>query len=81
MLTKRTNILFNKELWAVLLAQSKEEKSSVGELVRRAVSDRYTQKDVIARRKDAFEQVLRIRPKEYHGKIDYKKLINYGRKY
>lgn len=80
MLSKRTNILFDDELWAVLLAQSKIENSSVGELVRRAVVDKYSKKEAIARRKEIFEQILRIRPAAARGKIDYKELINYGRK-
>jgi len=81
MLSRRTNILFDNELWAVLLAQSKVEKSSVGELVRRAVVDKYSKKEVLARRKEAIAHILRIRPAPARGKIDYKELINYGRKY
>lgn len=81
MLTKRTNILFDNELWAVLAAASKAEKASIGELVRRAVGDRYAKVDLLARRKAAFEHILKIRPAPARGKIDYKELINYGRKY
>jgi len=81
MLTRRTNILFDDTLWAILAAKSKSEKSSIGELVRRAVADTYGHKDVIARRKAVFDHIIRIRPAPVHGKIDYKELINYGRKY
>ena len=81
MLTKRTNILFDEQLWAVLSAASKAEKSSIGALVRRAVADRYVKNDVLARRKEVFDHIVKIRPAPVRGKIDYKALINYGRKY
>lgn len=64
MLTKRTNILFDEKLWEILTRLAQEKKTSVGDLVRKAV-----------------EAILRHRPTPVKGKIDYKALINAGRKY
>jgi hypothetical protein len=37
MLTKRTNILFNDDLWDLLTSVARKEKSSLGEVVRKAI--------------------------------------------
>lgn len=81
MLTKRTNILFDNDLWNLLTTVAEKEKSSVGEIVRRAVKKVYTEQDFKQKRLDAWKTILRVRPKPFLGKIDYKVLINYGRKY
>lgn len=81
MLTKRTNILFSEELWKKLLKSAEVKKISVGEFVRRAVKEKYTQETDLEQRKQLLERIERIRPKPVKGKIDYKALINYGRKY
>jgi hypothetical protein len=80
MLTRRTNILFDETQWAILAAESKAQKTSIGELVRHAVADTYGHKDLIARRKAIFDRIIKIRPAAVRGTIDYKELINYGRK-
>lgn len=77
MLTKRTNILFDRELWALLAAQSKVEKSSIGELVRRAVVHVYGDTNRTIRIAKARETILKERKK--FRKIDYSALIDYGR--
>ena len=81
MLTKRTNILFENELWDLLVAVAQREKTSVGEVVRKAVRKVYSEDEISRRRTEACKRILAIRPKPYPGKIDYKELINYGRKY
>ena len=80
MLTKRTNILFENELWDLLVAVAQREKSSVGEVVRKAVRKVYSEDEIIERRKKALETIKRIRVKQ-KGVVDYKALINEGRKY
>ncbi len=80
MLNKRTNILFDDKLWQVLTRKAKTNKTSVGELVRKAVKQTYLgEKDqkTIAK---AIETTKKIR-KTFKGRVDYKELINYGRKY
>lgn len=81
MLTKRTNILFDNELWELLTSVAKREKTSVGKIVRKTLREVYAKDEIAKRRTEACRKILAIRPKPYPGKIDYKELINYGRKY
>jgi len=80
MLTKRTNILFDERLWRLLTDRARREKASVGKLVRRACEKVYVQDEEMDGRKKAYEEILKIR-KISKKPIDYKALINYGRKY
>lgn len=80
MLTKRTNILFDAALWQTLTSVAKAKRTSIGKLVREAVKEKYTEDEVLRKRNQAFENILKLRPKPYPGKIDYKALINEGRK-
>ena len=80
MLTKRTNILFDNDLWDLLTSVARREKSSVGEVVRRAISKVYTEDNFIERKKKAFETIKKFRVQQ-RGVVDYKALINDGRKY
>jgi hypothetical protein len=79
MLTKRTNILFDEDLWFKLLTLSEMKKSSIGKLVRSAVVKAYFADDAQKRIVQAVDLTLKSR-KVYKGKIDYKKLIERGRK-
>lgn len=82
MLTKRTNILFDEDLWRTLVALARERKTSVGELVRTAVKKTYdTKQEMLERRRKAIDAVLKDRPKPFKGRIDYKALINAGRRF
>lgn len=81
MLTKRTNILFDEELWRTLVQLAKLNNTSVGKLIRDAVEEKYAKAADLEQRRQAFEAILKIRPKPVKGKIDYKALINAGRKY
>lgn len=80
MLTKRTNILFDENLWETLTAEAVKRKTSVGKLVREAVAKMYARDKELEERRKAFEHILKIR-KVSKTRIDYKALINYGRKY
>ena len=80
MLTKRTNILFDSNLWEVLTSVARREKSSVGEIVRKAVRKVYTENDYVKRKERAFETIKKFRVRQ-RGILDYKALINDGRKY
>jgi len=79
MLNKRTNILFDENLWKILTTVASRRKTSVGRLIREAVAKIYTSDEELEERKKAFEEILRIR-KVSKRRIDYKALINYGRK-
>lgn len=80
MLTKRTNILFEQELWDKLSLLAKESDVSVGELIRRAVKERYFEDN---RQEEIAKAIQRIRAlrKPQKKNINYKELINYGRRF
>jgi hypothetical protein len=80
MLTKRTNILFDNDLWELLTSVARKEKSSVGEVVRRAVNKVYRDANFNEIKKKAFEIIKKHRVRQ-KGVLDYKALINEGRKY
>lgn len=81
MLTKRTNILFDQELWQTLTAISQKQNISIGELVRRAVADTYSKRDILTKRKAVTRDILNMRPAPVKGRLEYKELINHGRKH
>lgn len=82
MLTKRVNILFDEKLWRELSNRSKREKISFGKLIRRAVEKEYleVEDEALKKRRGAIDKIFKIR-KVSKTPIDYKALINYGRKY
>ena len=80
MLNKRTNILFDDKLWRTLTDEAGKRKTSVGKLVREAVAKVYLRDEELEERRKAFDDILKIR-KVSKTRIDYKALINYGRKY
>ncbi len=79
MLTKRTNILFEEDLWEQMARLAKIRKSSIGELVRTAVREQYDLLDDVSQIKKACGTIEANRKKAKET-IDYKSLINYGRK-
>lgn len=68
MLIKRTQILFDKKLWNALVDIAKRENTSVGELVRIAVKEKYEEERRLQQRKKAIEAILAFR-KEYGKKL------------
>lgn len=78
MLDKRTNILFEEAVWKQLLARAKKEDSSVGELIRRAISQVYFQDNGRSRIVRAIAAIRSLRQSQKN--IDYKALIEYGRR-
>lgn len=81
MLTKRAQILFNNELWNRINKLAVAKKISAGQLIRDAVEKELSQEEILLQRHQAVEQIRKVRPKQIKGKIDYKELVNYGRKY
>lgn len=80
MLTKRTNILFDEKLWNLLVSHAYRQKTSVGELVRTAALKAYGNDSTQNHRKRICDTIRSIRKKQKQ-KVNYKALINYGRKY
>jgi hypothetical protein len=63
MLTKRTQILFDQQLWISLVQLAKEKDISVGELVRTAVRKEYIEEAKQERVGKAVEDILLFRKK------------------
>ena len=66
LLNKRTNILFDQQLWNHLMQIAKVKHTSVGELVRIAVRKQYAEEERQERIEKAVENILAFRKK--HGK-------------
>lgn len=81
MLNKRTNILFDENLWNKLNKYAKKNNLSVGQTVREAVKEKITSTSTMEQRKSTIQAILNHRPSSVKGKIDYKLLIDDGRKY
>ena len=82
MLTKRTNILFNEELFNQLVVLANKNNTSVGDLVRKAVVKVYYIPQRNQEKIKVFKEIIRL--KKGLGRInvkEIKELINYGRKY
>lgn len=80
MLNKRAQILFDQSVWQILVGLSEAKKESIGQLVREAVKTVYIKTAEMEIRRKAIEETERIRP-HFKGKLNYKEMINYGRKY
>jgi hypothetical protein len=85
MLSKRVQILFDEDDYVSLAKIAKGEDTSVGELVRKAVKRQYLtdREKELALRQKSYEDILAWQKKIGISKtrIDYKELINYGRKW
>lgn len=79
MLSTRINVMFDKKTWNRLKTIAKKQNATTSELVRKAVQNQYLSSEAKERRA-AIQKILEIRPKPVSGKIDYKELINDGRK-
>ena len=80
MLNKRAQILFDKDRWNKLTKIAKSQNTSVGDWVRKAVDKEFERIQELEQRRRVIDDIRRIRPAPFKGKIDYKALINYGRK-
>ncbi len=80
MLTKNAHILFDPQEWMLLTRIATEENSSVNQLVRKAVQSTYLKTARDLRIAAAVDKIIKIRP-HFKGKIDYRSLVNYGRKH
>lgn len=81
MLNKRAQILFEKKEWKAVTALAKKRKTSASAIIRGIIKDINLQEEKEIRVHKAIENIRKIRPRPVKGKIEYKELINYGRKY
>lgn len=82
MLTQRTNVLFSELDYKMLKELSKKHKKSVGELIRHAIATTY--KESKPKKKSTAQLLKEIRTlgKKANTKgINYRELVEYGRKY
>lgn len=79
MLSTRVNVMFDHRTWSHLKKIAHARKRTASDLVREAVHDCYLT-NVTKQRKKAIKHILAIRPKPVASTIDYKALINEGRK-
>ena len=83
MLTRRTNVLFDEADYANLLMHSRERNKTIGELVRQAVKRTYKVKKMDNREKILLKKIKEGWKflKNPEIPVDYKALVEYGRKY
>lgn len=84
MLNKRVHILFEEEKFNLLELLAMEKGQSVGELVRFAVQRIFIEpkEKELSDREKAFEALGKLQLlTRQKGRVDYKELIEYGRKY
>lgn len=82
MLTDRTNILLDHETRILLSFLAKKEKTSMGDLIRRAIYKVYKKNDgeIIRKRAAAIKKIRELQKKMKPLKgITYRELIEYGR--
>jgi len=81
-LTRRTNVLFSEADYLALKALSKAEGKTMGELIRKAVTDKVNTKNNTKRlgvMKTLAEIEKLTKGVDFSG-TDYKELVEYGRK-
>ena len=82
MLAKRTNILLEKTDYRLLKALAKKQSVSVGQLIREAITKTYKNSADIecAQREQLASSLRKLWQRTKAEKIDYKRLIENGRK-
>lgn len=80
MLTKRTNILFDDFTWNTLKQVAVVENTSIGQLVRNAVKNTYLKQQQVDSRQQLMNSIKTLAKNVNTTRINYRKLINDGRK-
>jgi macrodomain Ter protein organizer (MatP/YcbG family) len=79
MLTKRVNIMFDQKTWDRLQKVARKEKRGASDLIREAVEVCFLSNSAKKKQK-AVQQIKSNRPTVSTSTIDYKGLINEGRR-
>ncbi len=74
MLIKRAHILFDQQLWNQLLQKAEEKETSVAQLVRTAVEEKYQKENFLSERAKAINKILALK-KQYKTKSVKKESI------
>lgn len=67
MLNKRAHILFDQQLWNRLIQAAEEKQTSVGQLVRKALEEKYQKENPFSKRENAIDKILMLK-KQYKTK-------------
>ena len=81
MLTKRTNLLLSEPDYYLLAHLASQTGKTMGELIRLAVRQTYQDKKHMASRRQILQNIDRLTKGLKLGPINYRKLIEDGRKY
>ena len=81
MLTHRTNVLLTKLDHEVLSRLAGKKGKTIGELIRQAVRQTYRINQVKNSAAQALERIDQLAKKVETKGIDYRQLVNHGRKY
>lgn len=81
MLVKRTNVLLTETDYSILAKLSSERDETMGELIRQAIRKMYNIELVRNTRKKSLSKIDRLARKVKGRGIDYKSLIEDGRRY
>lgn len=81
MLIKRTNLLLGEADYQLLKSLAKKEEVSVAELIRRAIEKVYKKRFELEQRKEVVAEIQKLWKKVKTEGMDYKSLIENGRKY
>jgi len=81
LLTRRTNVLLDEASYATLLMYSQENGKTIGEVIRDSLRKTIKVKKVLNANEKAYRMIRKATTGLNFSGIDYKELINYGRKY
>lgn len=74
MFNKRAHILFNQQLWNQLVQNAEEKQTSVAQLVRVAVEEKYKEENFLSERAKAVNRILELK-KQYKTKSSKKENV------
>ncbi|MEA3355192.1 MAG: hypothetical protein U9Q63_01770 [Patescibacteria group bacterium] len=81
MLTKRAQILFEPETWQLLQQVSSAKNISTSKLIRQTIAKTYHKKSTKLTSEQLLSDIKKLGKQVNTKNINYKELINYGRKY
>lgn len=81
MLTRRTNLLLAETDYLALTGISQQTGRTVGDLVRNAIREKYGVGDIANHRRLALKNIAALGKKVNTRNINYRDLINRGRKH
>ncbi|MBU1085702.1 MAG: hypothetical protein ABIJ43_05645 [Candidatus Beckwithbacteria bacterium] len=81
MLTKRAHILFEPETWQLLGQVSDDLDISIGQAVRQAIKKTYIKQNTKLTTNQLLSDIKKLGSQINTKNINYKVLINHGRKY